>query len=264
MTTPLYVHEFGRAAGTPVLALHDVTGHGGQWRSFAETELVRCRVLAPDLPGHGRSSWLPPWTLERCAADLLGLLDRSGLDSVVALGFSFGGAVALQLARLAPGRVNKLVLIEPATGLRPEVALEGANQRQHLFMEPRQAWRAQRAQWPLVTDEAIDAEIAAHLEQVGSPWRFRYSAPAAAAAWSEMARTAVLPPSGTPTLLVRARHDSFVSAAFVNGCQLTLQDDFEIVDIDGGRLVHLDHPVEVGTAVTRFIFRDAPARHARG
>jgi lipase len=253
MALPLHVHEFGPAGGSPLLAIHGVTGHGARWSAFAERQLPQYQVIAPDLRGHGRSSPLPPWTLEQHAADLLGVIDGYGLDAVPVLAHSFGGAVALHLVRLAPGRISKLVLLDPAVGLSPALALERAEVPQRHFANQREAWEAQRYDWPTAADETVYAELAEHLEQTGSEWRFRYRAPAVAAAWSEMARAAVLPHPGTPTMVVRALREQYVSSAFVSGCQLVLGDEFDLVDLDCGHMIYLERPEDTGALVTGFV-----------
>ena len=82
MAIPLHVHEYGPAGSPPLLAVHGVTGHGARWAAFAEQQLAGYQVIAPDLRGHGRSTPLPPWTLEQHAADLLAVIDGYGLDAV--------------------------------------------------------------------------------------------------------------------------------------------------------------------------------------
>jgi lipase len=253
MALPLHVHEFGPSSGPPLLALHGVTGHGARWRSFANGRLNRFRVLAPDLRGHGRSVPLPPWTLEQHAADLLALIDEYDLDAVPVLGHSFGGTVALHLSRLAPGRVSRLALLDPAVGIDPEFALEAASSPQRTFPDRPAAWDAQRADWPTVLDSVISEELLEHLERTPDGWRFRYRAPAAVTAFSEAARAAPLPAPGTPTLLVRALRERFVNPAFVRGCELLLGPAFRVVDLDCGHMVQLERPELVGALVSEFV-----------
>jgi lipase len=253
VAAPLHVHEFGPPDGVPLLALHGLTGHGARWRALATEQLSGYRVLAPDLRGHGRSTSLPPWTLEQHAADVLRVIDRYQLAAAPVLAHSFGGAIALQTQRLAPGRISKLVLLDPATGLPPSIALDHAGNPPRVFADRREAFQAQRHDWPTATDTTVERELAEHLEQVGEGWRFRYSGPAMITAWSEMARPAVLPQPGTPTLLVRALRARFVSDALVNGCRMALGKDFELADIDCGHMIYLERPHETGLLVTKFV-----------
>jgi lipase len=253
MVSPLHVHEFGPPEGVPLLALHGLTGHGGRWRRLAESRLPAYRVLAPDLRGHGRSTPLPPWTLEQHAADLLAVIDGYGLDAVPVLAHSFGAAVALHLARLAPGRLSRLLLLDPAVGINPELALERANLPERTFADPREAFQALRHDWPAATDEAMTEEVNEHLEQTGSGWRFRYQQVALAAAWSEMTRVPVLPAPGTPMLLVRALREQYVTPTLISGCELALGAEFELVNVDCGHMIYLERPVETGELITRFM-----------
>src|SRR3954451_15978619 len=70
------------------------------------------RVVAPDLPGFGAAPAAPgeqaPW------ADVLTFLDALGIESATLIGNSFGAAVALRVAAVAPIRVSALVLISAA------------------------------------------------------------------------------------------------------------------------------------------------------
>lgn len=253
MVLPLHVHQFGQPDDVPLLALHGVTGHGGRWRRLAQTHLPAFRVIAPDLRGHGRSILLPPWTLEQHAADLLAVIDTLALDAVPVLAHSFGAAIALHLARLAPGRLSRLLLLDPAVGLDPALALERAGVVPRTFTDPREAYQAQRYDWPAATDEAIRDELGEHLHETESGWRFRYVPAALATAWSEMARTPVLPGPGMPMMLVRATREPYVTPSLINACQLALGPDFELVNLDCGHMIYLERPDETGELVYRFV-----------
>ncbi|MBF0661293.1 alpha/beta fold hydrolase, partial [Rhodococcus sp. (in: high G+C Gram-positive bacteria)] len=146
----LRTHLFGPADGPQILALHGLTGHGRRWRHLAESHLPHARFLAPDLRGHGRSPWTPPWTFERHVDDLLRVLDTHASGPVTVVGHSFGGALALHLAAAAPERVRALVLLDPAIALPPERMLEVADST---------------ARYPDYTDEAE-----ARAEKVGADW----------------------------------------------------------------------------------------------
>lgn len=118
MTATLHVHRYGPDRPTDVLALHGLTGHGQRWQTFAVRHLAEFAVVAPDLIGHGRSSWAAPWTLDANVAALCALIEADG--PVVVVGHSFGGALALNLAAARPDLVSALVLLDPAAGLDGE------------------------------------------------------------------------------------------------------------------------------------------------
>ena len=114
--TRLHVHRYGPAGPVRLLAIHGLTGHGKRWQPLATQHLAEITVAAPDLIGHGRSSWAAPWTIDANVAALAALLEHQAEGPVVVVAHSFGSAVALHLAAAHPDRVAALVLLDPAIG----------------------------------------------------------------------------------------------------------------------------------------------------
>jgi pimeloyl-ACP methyl ester carboxylesterase len=71
-------------------------------------------VLAPDLPGHGRSSGKPLTTIADMADWTAALLDAAGAQQAKLVGHSMGSLIALETAARHPGRVSGLSLIGTA------------------------------------------------------------------------------------------------------------------------------------------------------
>lgn len=254
MSAPLHTHLSGDPAGAPVLALHGVTGHGLRFRPLTEL-LPRLRWIAPDLRGHGRSPWAPPWGLEQHVADVLAVLDAQGVERTALLGHSFGGAIALHLARAAPERVSALVLVDPALGLDPQDMLETAEETRADESYPdAAAARADKAEsWEGVEGHWVDAEVAAHLEERDGAWRWRYSRASVIGAWSEMARPAVVPPPGLRTLVLPATKADFVSDAWLAACAAELGAALTVRPVDTGHMVYLERPVESAELLQEFL-----------
>src|SRR4051794_37350178 len=74
------------------------------------------RVIAPELPGLGEARpSSAPWE------DVLATMDELGIEQAALVGNSFGGAVALRVAAVAPERVTALGLVSAphTTSRRP-------------------------------------------------------------------------------------------------------------------------------------------------
>ena len=80
-------------------------------------------VLAPDLPGHGKSAGKAPATVQEAAAFVLALLDAAGISRAALVGHSFGALIALELAARSPGRVSHLALLGVAYPMKVSAAL---------------------------------------------------------------------------------------------------------------------------------------------
>src|SRR6202163_2509330 len=68
-------------------------------------------VLAPDLPGHGRSSGAPLATIAEMADWTVALLDTAGAAKARLVGHSMGSLIALETAAWHPAKVTALSLI---------------------------------------------------------------------------------------------------------------------------------------------------------
>ena len=76
--------------------------------------------------------------IDRCATDAIAVLDALGVDKVHVVGRSMGGAIAAQMAQVAPSRVASLALLNSA-GLGEEIAsgyIEGFARKEYPGLKP--------------------------------------------------------------------------------------------------------------------------------
>lgn len=107
--------------GVPLFFCSGIGGSLELWSRQLEALAASHRLIAWDYPGHGLSDMgRQPYDPEGYAACALGLLDALGLERVIVVGNSLGGAIALRLSGLAPERIAGLVLVAPAM-MGPEV-----------------------------------------------------------------------------------------------------------------------------------------------
>lgn len=84
-------------------------------------------VLAPDLPGHCRSSGAPPRSVEEAAEFVIALLDAAGVRQAALVGHSFGSLTAMEAAARAPDRITHLAMVGTAYPMRVSAALLDAS-----------------------------------------------------------------------------------------------------------------------------------------
>jgi pimeloyl-ACP methyl ester carboxylesterase len=98
------------------VVLHCSGSSGAQWRPLEGKLGGRYRVLAPDLLGYGSAgTWVGrgEFSLAEEAAPIVELLNGLG-EPVHLVGHSYGGAVALHIARTRPAMLKSLTLVEPS------------------------------------------------------------------------------------------------------------------------------------------------------
>lgn len=113
------VFHLEAGAGAPVVMLQGAGGGAANWYRLLMPLARGRRVLAPELPGFGLSDGIEPRApLGTQAADVISdWLDVQLPDATVdVVATSFGGLVALHLARRRPGRIGRIVLLN-ACGL---------------------------------------------------------------------------------------------------------------------------------------------------
>ncbi|WP_030603391.1 alpha/beta fold hydrolase [Streptomyces achromogenes] len=107
-------YEYGE--GQPVLLVAGAASSARDWFPVMLDLGDTCRVIAPVLPGFSGTGSLPDVKPVHMAAFLADLLDALDIDSVIAIGHSYGGCVAAELAIAHPELVRRLALVD-ANGL---------------------------------------------------------------------------------------------------------------------------------------------------
>jgi pimeloyl-ACP methyl ester carboxylesterase len=107
----MYYSSFeGNPSRLTVVLIHGAGSNHLVWPADIR-RLGECRVLALDLPGHGKSSGVAHQSIERYARCVLDFLSELGIYRAVLVGHSMGGAIALNVNRLASERVLGMGLL---------------------------------------------------------------------------------------------------------------------------------------------------------
>jgi 3-oxoadipate enol-lactonase len=99
---------------TPLVLLHPVNSAAAIWEATAALLAGERAIYAIDYRAHGSSAAGGPYLPVDYAADALAMMDSEGIGSAHVAGGSIGGAVSVELATLAPGRVVSIALFGAA------------------------------------------------------------------------------------------------------------------------------------------------------
>jgi pimeloyl-ACP methyl ester carboxylesterase len=147
--------EYGSAAGPPLFIFHGLPGSRLAIPELWPGEPATVRVIAPDRPGMGTSTFQPGRRLTDWADDVRQLADALGINRFLVAGFSGGGPHALAVAHGLPGRVIATGCIAgagPVSTRDARQALKHANPTNRLIFTV--ARKAPRLLWPLMAQHA--------------------------------------------------------------------------------------------------------------
>jgi pimeloyl-ACP methyl ester carboxylesterase len=141
----LHYTEWGDPDAPPVVCAHGLSRNSRDFDAFCRLLADDYRLLCPDMPGRGRSEWIPAdgdpddwYTAARMAGLCEGFCDELGLGGVRWVGTSMGGTLGMALAAGSMrDRIERLVLndVGPAPG-EDEAADEGIDRIVDYLTDP--------------------------------------------------------------------------------------------------------------------------------
>ena len=103
----LSYHSVGPSNGRPIVYFHGSPGSRLESLALAQAAAAyHYRIIAPDRPGIGHSSFNPGYTLLDYTQDIIELADELGLSTFGVMGHSGGGVTALSCAYAIPERLD--------------------------------------------------------------------------------------------------------------------------------------------------------------
>jgi pimeloyl-ACP methyl ester carboxylesterase len=254
-----------------LIFVHGGMDHARSWDRIIESFQDDFRVIAPDLRGHGDSSWAygSMYSIAEYLLDLSALIDIVGKNPLYLVGHSLGAAIVLQYAGIYPERVKKLVAIEGASA-PPEMASCPTHERfrnwieamrdtekrvSHRYPNLEAAYERMHKENPYLTKE-----MARHLTLYGSNWNpdgtltwkfdnfvrtlspYAYDIDLAKELWRRIS---------APVLLFHGR-DSWLGDPMKDGHILAIPNHRLISVSNAGHWLHHDQPALVIEETRRF------------
>lgn len=249
MTTLAYTSA---GSGEDVLVLiHGFPLTSGMWRPQIDAlASAQLRVVAPDLPGFGRTPGAMT-SVDACADAISDLVDEIGARRVVLGGFSMGGYVAFAFVRRHATRLRGLILID--TKAEPD-SDEGKRGRYAMAerakaegkgividaMMPRLVSDSTFNGRPDVVRQVLDVESGVTLDGIVG---------ALSAIAERPSSVAELPRIAVPALIVVGREDVITPVADAETMAAAIPGAKLVVIPDAGHMTPLEQPEAVNAAI---------------
>jgi pimeloyl-ACP methyl ester carboxylesterase len=252
--------------GPAVLLVHGFPDTHACWRhQVAALNAAGYQTIAPDLRGFGASDKpedLESYKIAAYAGDLIGILDRFGIDRVHLVGHDWGSALAQLVSIMAPGRVIDLACL--SVGHRGALLSAGWEQREKSwymllfqFQGVAEQWLAQHdfsnmrqmlSEHPdrdevverMRDPRALSAALAIYRKGVPPEWLLNGDA--------------VLPPIPVPTMGVWSSGDRFLTERSMTGTEEHVTAPWRYERLDGiGHWMQLEAPGKVTDLLLDFL-----------
>jgi pimeloyl-ACP methyl ester carboxylesterase len=226
-------HALVGGSGPPIVLVHGLAVSSRYFVPLARRLAPRYAVLAPDLPGYGRSATpRRPLGIAELADALREWVDLAGIESAPLVANSMGCQIAVDLAVRAPERVRRLVLVGPT-------------------MDPSAPtlW----AQWRRLVRDAIREPVGLNVAELRDYLRMgplRIVATARDALAQELEPT--LKRVRQPALVIRGEHDQIVSQAWAERVASALPEGRLVVVRGSAHATHWAAAGEVARLVEEF------------
>ncbi|OFW17144.1 MAG: hypothetical protein A3H29_01115 [Acidobacteria bacterium RIFCSPLOWO2_02_FULL_67_21] len=248
---------YDSGAGRPIVFLHSF----GHTKAMWFPQLTHClekgyRVVAPDMPGHGDSTFEPgAHTVDRIAESYLELFAQLGLQRAIVAGISMGGYLALRMWARDASWIGALVLSNTkAEHDSDEIVARRRAQiaaiRQHGLAEfvrtgaPKRLSPRTLERRPWVLDAVTMMNLTV-------------SADANAATLEAMAaradETAVLGSIDVPTLITTGSDDGFIPSGAGPALNRAIRGSHLRVIQDTGHVSSLENPTAYNLALDEFL-----------
>jgi pimeloyl-ACP methyl ester carboxylesterase len=254
------VLSFGAESAPPVVFMHGIMGLVNDHR-FLESLAQRFHVFAPELPGYGASEG------EELLEDMLDftlhgfdVLDALQVETPALVGHSLGGMIAAEMACLAPGLIDRLVLIDPfgvwldAQPIPDLFSLLPFEFGDLLFHDQSQAAALLPGASDVAEPESLRQFFVDNARQLGTAGKLLFPIP-------NRRLSKRLYRLSTPTLLVWGEDDRLIPAnAYSARWQSLLARAQTITIADAGHMLPYEQPLRLAEAISAFI--PQPAVHA--
>ncbi|MFF8491669.1 alpha/beta fold hydrolase [Streptomyces albidoflavus] len=254
--------DFG-GPGPTLLALHGHFGRGTTFAPLADALAGRCRVLAPDLRGHGLSDNGGIFTPEEYMADTAALLHALELTPAAVLGHSMGGALAFLLAERHPELVQALIVADMTVKNQPPETQPILDITDWPRRAPSREALREAVEARSIPDATYFLDSAHHFPD---GWGFlfdRADLMASQAALVGDLSAAWLRSAGPPALLLRAEH-SFLLTPATARWMADARPDTALRELPAcGHWLHTDDPAGFAEAVADFLDSRQPGADPR-
>jgi pimeloyl-ACP methyl ester carboxylesterase len=242
-------------SGIAVVFLHAFPLNRTMWEPQVGALLTECRCITIDFRGFGDSPAVPPYSMDRYADDVAGVLEALQIEQAVIVGLSMGGYVAFALWRRHRHRIRGLVLADTRAGADTP---EGASKRRQMIEVARSQGSTAIANLQIALlmgattrEKRPDTYDAVHRTIAQAPVEGIVGALEAMVSRPDSAPT--LSTINVPTLVIAGEEDTLIPLSEARALQAGIAGSRLEILSQAGHLPNLERPSAFNTVITEFL-----------
>jgi pimeloyl-ACP methyl ester carboxylesterase len=242
-------------SGIAVVFLHAFPLNRTMWEPQVGALVAESRCITKDVRGFGDSPHAPPYSMDRYADDVAGVLDALQIEQAVVVGLSMGGYAAFALWRRHRHRIRGLVLADTRSGADTP---EGVARRRQMIEIVRTQGSTAIANLQIAglmgattREKRPDIYDAVHRMIAQAP--VEGIAGALEAMLSRPDSTASLGSINVPTLIVVGEEDTLTPVSESRALNDAIAGSRLEILTQAGHLSSLERPAAFNTVVTEFL-----------
>jgi pimeloyl-ACP methyl ester carboxylesterase len=242
--------------GEPILLVHGFPLSRAIWQPQVTALSEICRVIAPDLRGHGKSA-APPgiYLMETFADDLRALIEERRCGPVILVGHSMGGYISFAFYRRFPQLVRAMILVCTRAGAdSPEGKANRENLAQRVEREGAAAVAGQMLPKMLAAVTTISrSDLVAQVRQIMLATSVNGLAGSLRGMAVRSSSLELLPRIAVPTLVIAGKDDLIISAQEAETLAKAIPSAQLHLITNAGHLASLENPAAVNQAIQEFL-----------
>ena len=246
MAVPLHSLRFENSSAPALIILHGLLGSSRNWSTIGKALQDRFDVHALDLRNHGSSPHAGTMRWAEMSADLQVYLDRHKIESMILMGHSLGGKVAMRYACENPAVVKKLIVVDIAAKLYPPYHNNEFHAMKRIpTVELTSRKEAEELLEPMVPDWAMRQFLLTNLVRAEASGGFKWQVnlEALEASLPQIRQNSLLETDcyEQPVLLVRGANSDFIDDNDAEKMRCWFSDLREEVVPGAGHNVHVEN-----------------------
>lgn len=238
--------------GQAVVLLHGYPFNRSIWRPQIDVLKSSCRLIVPDLRGHGESE-VAPATIEEMARDVEALMTALEVPNATLIGLSMGGYVTLAFCRLFPLRVRGLVLADTRASADTEEGKQNRIQQRERALSEGMKGIADDLLAKLFAHDTVSSEVVQRVRQMMLQTKPEGAASALKAMAERDDQTTFLSSILSPTLIICGRQDNITPVKDSELMQREIRGSKLVLIENAGHLSNLEQPEQFNRAVLEFL-----------